>query len=309
MSGDGGGFLSRWSRRKRAAVVAPPPAAAGPAPPAEAVPAPGAAAPAFDPASLPPVESLTSGSDFAAFLRDEVPAALRRAALRRAWALDPAIRDFVGPADYAWDFNAPDGMPGFSLTLGGDVKRLLAQAIGLEEPPDDGAAEEAESLSVAVAEAPAAGSDAVGEVLGARPLLAPTAGGAAADAPAAAPLPPVIAEAPGAEGAVSGPSDARPAREWAGQDAAAEAPAALLLSTAAVAEAAPETERRFPDARPAWTSAVHGAGGVAGALAAEPEGAGAAGARPEAAPVGDGPPVQAPETPAARRRHGGALPS
>ena len=23
------------------------------------------------------------------------------------WRLDPAIRDFVGPSDYAWDFNSP----------------------------------------------------------------------------------------------------------------------------------------------------------------------------------------------------------
>ncbi|GAA0601855.1 DUF3306 domain-containing protein [Craurococcus roseus] len=131
------GFLSRWSRRKRAAV-APPPAA--PAPPQTAQagtppPPTGAerAEPAFDPASLPPLESLTADSDFVAFLRDEVPAALRNAALRRAWSLDPAIRDFVGPADFAWDFNAPGGgMPGFSLELPRDVERLLAQAIGLD---------------------------------------------------------------------------------------------------------------------------------------------------------------------------------
>ena len=26
---------------------------------------------------------------------------------RPIWALEPAIRDFIGPAEYAWDFNAP----------------------------------------------------------------------------------------------------------------------------------------------------------------------------------------------------------
>jgi hypothetical protein len=36
----------------------------------------------------------------------------------------------MGPADYAWDFNAPDGVPGFALQLGGDLQKLLAQAIG-----------------------------------------------------------------------------------------------------------------------------------------------------------------------------------
>jgi hypothetical protein len=79
-------------------------------------------------------------------MRPGVPAWLRTAALRRIWSLDPEIRSFVGPADYAWDYNAPDGVPGFALELGGDVKRLLAQAIGAEEekperPPEEPPAE------------------------------------------------------------------------------------------------------------------------------------------------------------------------
>jgi hypothetical protein len=140
MSGEEG-FLSRWSRRKRA-VAAEPEEAPAPSPPTALPDAP--EVPAFDPASLPPLDSLTAASDFTAFLRAEVPAVLRHAALRRAWTLDPAIRDFIGPADYAWDYNAPDGVPGFALELGGDVKRLLAQAIGaLEEmAPKDGTPED-----------------------------------------------------------------------------------------------------------------------------------------------------------------------
>lgn len=138
------GFLSRWSRRKRQAAEGRPaePEAAPQTPEILPAPAPESAEPqppAFDPASLPPIESLTAGSDITAFLRKEVPAALRQAALRRIWTLDPAIRDYVGPAEYAWDFNAPDGVPGFALSLGGDAKRLLAQAMGLleeKEPPD-----------------------------------------------------------------------------------------------------------------------------------------------------------------------------
>jgi Protein of unknown function (DUF3306) len=153
--GDGEGFLSRWSRRKRAGEKAPPsPPAAPPTPPGPETP------PSFDPASLPPLESLTAESDFTAFLREEVPAALRRAALRRAWTLDPAIRDFVGPADYAWDFNAPDGgMPGFSPELEGDVKRLIAQAIGLEEAPAEEKPDEAPRPPAALAEIAAPVSD------------------------------------------------------------------------------------------------------------------------------------------------------
>jgi hypothetical protein len=46
------------------------------------------------------------------------------------WALDPAIRDFVGPVDYAWDFNDPAGLPGITESLTGDVTELLARAIG-----------------------------------------------------------------------------------------------------------------------------------------------------------------------------------
>jgi hypothetical protein len=125
------GFLSRWSRRKRGVAVEPEEAQAPPPPPAAMPAAP--EPPAFDPASLPPLDSLTAASDFTAFLRAEVPAVLRQAALRRAWTLDPAIRNFTGPADYAWDYNAPDGMAGFALELGGDVKKLLAQAIGMVE--------------------------------------------------------------------------------------------------------------------------------------------------------------------------------
>ena len=136
MSGREEGFLSRWSRRKRGELPepeAPPPAVVPEAEveaAVEAGPEPAVAAAEFDPASLPPVESLTGASDFTAFLRPGVPAPLRQAALRRAWTLDPAIRDFIGPADYAWDYNAPDGVPGFALQLGGDVTRMLAQAIG-----------------------------------------------------------------------------------------------------------------------------------------------------------------------------------
>jgi hypothetical protein len=125
------GFLARWSRRKRRLERDP----AEP-PPLAHTPDPAPEAPTFDPASLPPVDSLTLASDLSAFLRTEVPAALRNAALRRIWSLDPGIRDFVGPADYAWDFNAPDGVPGFAGSLAGEVKELLAQAIGLTEPED-----------------------------------------------------------------------------------------------------------------------------------------------------------------------------
>lgn len=156
MSEEGEGFLSRWSRRKRAVVEGRAPEEAPPPAPLEAKPEALPVEPEdeFDLTSLPPIESLTIESDFKAFLHRKVPLELRSAALRRAWSLDPAIRDFIGPADYAWDFNAPDGVPGFALELGGDAMKLLSHALGLDAPVPKPAAEPQDEAP-AIAEAPA----------------------------------------------------------------------------------------------------------------------------------------------------------
>jgi hypothetical protein len=82
----------------------------------------------FDLASLPSIESIAADTDIIAFLRAGVPAELTRAALRRAWASDPAIRDFIGIAENQWDFNDPDAIPGFGpLTPMEDASDALAQ--------------------------------------------------------------------------------------------------------------------------------------------------------------------------------------
>jgi hypothetical protein len=154
-------FLARWSRRKQEAAQperpAPKPGADEPAPtpddvalpatPSRAASAPaGSPKPAFDPASLPPLESITAATDMRAFLAPGVPAELTRAALRRAWAADPAIRDFVGLAENAWDFTKPGEIPGFGdLPLGTDVKKLVAQVFG---DPDEAANRAAFKLPV-----------------------------------------------------------------------------------------------------------------------------------------------------------------
>jgi Protein of unknown function (DUF3306) len=67
----------------------------------------------FDPASLPSIDSITADTDIVAFLKSGVPTELTRAALRRAWTSDQAIRDFVGIAENQWDFNDPNGIAGF----------------------------------------------------------------------------------------------------------------------------------------------------------------------------------------------------
>jgi len=59
---------------------------------------------------------------------------LTRAALRRAWESDPAIRDFIGIAENQWDFNDPDAIPGFGPLHASDhAPVLLRQVSGRPE--------------------------------------------------------------------------------------------------------------------------------------------------------------------------------
>lgn len=103
------------------------------------------------PLDLPPLESLGPGSDLRPFLRPGVPAALRGAALRRVWSTDPAIRDYIGPADYAWDWNTPGGVPDYSETLSVSAERIEAEVArmfaGLDPPKPEADASEPEALA------------------------------------------------------------------------------------------------------------------------------------------------------------------
>jgi hypothetical protein len=146
-------FLERWSRRKveaeqqardaareqdttealdeKAGDKAPAPADQATHTPVaardKAAPAPDLK-PKFDIASLPSLDSITAASDVRAFLAPGVPVELTRAALRRAWLADPAIRDFKGLAEYDWDFTAPNAMAGFGdLPADFDVRKVIAQ--------------------------------------------------------------------------------------------------------------------------------------------------------------------------------------
>ena len=135
--GDDKGFLARWSQRKQEAKPPEretPVADAGEA----AEPVPEAEAPEkFDLSSLPSLDELTAETDITAFLRKGVPEHLRNAALRKSWALDPAIRNYVNPAlDYAYDWNTPGGVPGNSeLGAGIDIARMVSQIMGTGEAP------------------------------------------------------------------------------------------------------------------------------------------------------------------------------
>ncbi len=109
-------FLARWSRRKQPT----PPSGTAEIPPN----------PDPDLSSLPPIESIDAATDITAFLRKGIPQELSRAALRRAWTADPAIRDFVGLAENAWDFNDPNAMPGFGpLDCSAEQLKALADRV------------------------------------------------------------------------------------------------------------------------------------------------------------------------------------
>jgi len=143
-------FLARWSRRKlepnrdTAEEGAPQPAVAPARDPETAVetaqPPQAADQNASDPSvveqqavdlkNLPSLESIDAATDIRGFLARGVPTALSRAALRRAWAADPAIRDFIGLSENAWDFTAPDGVPGFGPLAPGTTPLSLANLAG-----------------------------------------------------------------------------------------------------------------------------------------------------------------------------------
>jgi hypothetical protein len=172
-------FIARWSRRKRKAAQDADATKAAAAPPAATVESEhadegrrkesdaaaadgGALEPsvaAFDPTTLPPIETITAESDIRAFLAPGVPPELTRAALRRAWATDPKIRDFVGLSENSWDFNAPGAIPGFGpLEMTDELRAEVAQMVGRSlagQSPDQPASEARSQSAGAATEMPA----------------------------------------------------------------------------------------------------------------------------------------------------------
>ncbi len=153
-------FLSRWSQRKHDAKH---PETDGTAERSveegDAAPAPvveGDADEEFDLSSLPKLEEITETTDITGFLRKGVPESLRNAALRKSWALDPAIRNYVNPAlDYAYDWNTPGGVPGNSeIAAGTDIAKMVLQIMGGES-----SSAQQSSDTLPHSDAPAAASD------------------------------------------------------------------------------------------------------------------------------------------------------
>jgi hypothetical protein len=153
-----GGFLSRWARRKqeaKAAPVAEPPsqelsAEAQPVAPPE---------PEID-LPLPSLDDVVAGGDVSAFFGRHVPEALRTAALRKLWVTDPIIRDFIEMADYQWDFNNPDSIPGWSSKLGDvDVKAMADRILNFVAKPESSPEVGSAPSGPAEPDVPASGGD------------------------------------------------------------------------------------------------------------------------------------------------------
>jgi hypothetical protein len=135
-------FLTRWSRRKRDVAETEQTKSAPSerdtiaedaipenAKSVEAIEPP--PEPAFDLKNLPSIESITAATDIRPFLAPGVPVDIARAALRRAWSADPRIRDFVGLADYDWDYHTPGSAAGFGpLEMTDELRQMVARILG-----------------------------------------------------------------------------------------------------------------------------------------------------------------------------------
>jgi Protein of unknown function (DUF3306) len=191
-----GGFLARWTRRKQEAKAAPAQTPDAPQEAPSATPAtPQAAGAEAMELPLPSLDDVVAGGDVSVFLQAHVPESLRNAALRKLWTTDPAIRDFIEMADYQWNFNDPDSIPGWSSTLPGvDVQALARRIFGEAEPKAE-AEEPAIVADAPPVEAAAEGGDiAAAESPPAAIQTIEANGGMAADPLPAAPVHPAADE-------------------------------------------------------------------------------------------------------------------
>ena len=123
-------FLARWSRRKLAAEK-----------PAEKPAPAAAAAAAAKPAELPPVESLSFDSDFAAYLKADIEESVKRAALKKLLR-DPRFNVMDGLDTYIDDYTKNDPIPDEMLKK---LEHARSTFAALEAPKDPPAAETAQA--------------------------------------------------------------------------------------------------------------------------------------------------------------------
>jgi hypothetical protein len=133
------GFMQRWSRRKAEArlgkVPAAEPAAGVPPPWPTARPASDGAAAPLDPPVPPPtlddVHQLTPTSDFSTFVRHEVPAEVKNAAMKKLFA-DPHFNVMDGLDVYIDDYSQPDPLAPTLLR-----QMASAQFLNLTDEPQE----------------------------------------------------------------------------------------------------------------------------------------------------------------------------
>lgn len=139
---DDDGFLSRWSRRKRAvadeeAEIADRAVPAQPEEPAEE----SATEPRTDEEILADLglkhpDEMQAGDDFSVFLKAAVPEHLKRLALRKLWRSNPILANLDGLNDYDTDFTGDTVAPGMLKTVY-KVGRGLVPEPAEPEPAED----------------------------------------------------------------------------------------------------------------------------------------------------------------------------
>ncbi|MEM7211972.1 MAG: DUF3306 domain-containing protein, partial [Pseudomonadota bacterium] len=128
-------FLGRWSRLKQEGEAQPPEEA----PPAAA---PTDAAPAEDTRTdeevltdlgLPHPDDLKPGDDISGFMKQAVPAKMKRMAMRQLWRLNPVLANVDGLVDYGEDYTDSAMVVENMQTLYQVGKGMFVE---LEEPED-----------------------------------------------------------------------------------------------------------------------------------------------------------------------------
>jgi hypothetical protein len=86
--------------------------------------------PMLNSTGLPSIDSIDAQTNISVFLQRNVPPEIRVAALRRAWLMDPAIRDFKGLQEVDWNFDTISSIPGFGdLSPEVDIQRMVSEII------------------------------------------------------------------------------------------------------------------------------------------------------------------------------------
>ncbi len=153
-------FIGRWSRlkqkrRRREPGDVPKDESARPEP-ADAQPA--TAEDETAPLDLPDIETLDKDSDFTVFMKEGVPEALKRQALRKLWRSDPVFAVIDGLDDYDEDLRTP------FLVAEKLAKRFEKSGKGAADRGTETAAEGDEGLTEEGGEAPAqSGADSARE--------------------------------------------------------------------------------------------------------------------------------------------------